>query len=159
MTEPVQQAILALPEHAWTPAVQVDGQPRDGGDVAELTALLPAHGVDLMAKGWPAGIRVIVRRERPHPGAQLTFSDIHGYRFQTFATNTKVGQLAAWKPVIARTPGSRTASAPARTPGSAGSLTPLRDQRRLAAAGPDRDRPARLDPDHAPRPGQRPGRG
>jgi hypothetical protein len=40
-------------------------------------------------------MRVIVRRERPHPGAQLTFSDIHGYRFQTFATNTTVGQLAA----------------------------------------------------------------
>jgi hypothetical protein len=95
MTEPVQQAILALPEWAWTPAVQVDGRLRDGGDVAELTALLPAHGVDLTAKGWPPGIRVIVRRERPHPGAQLTFSDIHGYRFQTFATNTKVGQLAA----------------------------------------------------------------
>jgi hypothetical protein len=35
-----------------------------------------------------------VRRERPHPGARLTFSDIHGYRFQTFATNTRIGQLA-----------------------------------------------------------------
>jgi hypothetical protein len=37
----------------------------------------------------------VVRRERPHPGAQLTFSDVDGYRFQTFATNTGVGQLAA----------------------------------------------------------------
>jgi Transposase DDE domain group 1 len=95
MTESVQAAILALPEHAWTPAVRVDGRLREGGDVAELTGMLPAHGVDLAGNGWPPGIRVIVRRERPHPGAQLTFSDVHGYRFQTFATNTEVGQLPA----------------------------------------------------------------
>ena len=94
MTEQVQAAILALPEYAWTAAVQVDGKLRDGGDVAELTGMLKAHGLDLQANGWPPGIRVIVRRERPHPGAQLTFSDVHGYRFQTFATNTRIGQLA-----------------------------------------------------------------
>lgn len=45
-----------------------------GADVAELTGMLP----DLGEAGWPPGLRVIVRRERPHPGAQLTFSDIHG---------------------------------------------------------------------------------
>ena len=95
MTDAVQQAILTLPDQAWTPAVQVDGQLRDGADVAELTGVLPAHGVLLEVNGWPPGLRVIVRRERPHPGAQLTFSDLHGYRFQAFATNTKVGQLAA----------------------------------------------------------------
>ena len=43
----------------------------------------------------PRGFELIVRRERPHPGAQPTFSDVHGYRFQAFATNTRVGQLAA----------------------------------------------------------------
>jgi DDE family transposase len=95
MTDQVQAAILALPEYAWTPAVRIDGKLRDGADVAELTGILPRHGLHLAANGWPPGIRVIVRRERPHPGAQLTFSDVHGYRFQTFATNTKVGQLAA----------------------------------------------------------------
>ena len=95
MTAQVQAAILALPRWAWKPAVQVDGGLRDGADVAELTGLLPAHGLDTEANGWPPGMRIIVRRERPHPGAQLTFSDIHGYRFQTFATNTRVGQLAA----------------------------------------------------------------
>jgi hypothetical protein len=95
MTEQIQAAILALPEYAWTPAVQVDGRLREGADVAELTGVLKAHGLDTEANGWPGGMRVIVRRERPHPGAQLTFSDIHGYRFQTFATNTTVGQLAA----------------------------------------------------------------
>lgn len=90
MTEKVQDAILALPCHAWTAAVDADGGLRDGADVAELTGLLP----DLAAAGWPDRMRVIVRRERPHPGAQLTFSDIYGYRFQAFATDTGVGQLA-----------------------------------------------------------------
>ena len=90
MTEVVQQAILALPEHAWTPAVEADGSVREGADVAELTGMLP----NLARAGWPHGMRVIVRRERPHPGAQLTFTDVHGYRFQAFATDTEVGQLA-----------------------------------------------------------------
>lgn len=61
---------------------------REGGDVAELTGLL-----DL--SGWPAGMRVIVRRERPHPGAQLSlFEETDGWRYQAFVTNTSTGQLA-----------------------------------------------------------------
>ncbi len=90
MTEKVQAAILALPELAWTPAINADGSLREGADVAELTGLLP----HLTAAGWPAGIRVLVRRERPHPGAQLTFTDHDGWRFQCFATDTPTGQLA-----------------------------------------------------------------
>lgn len=86
----VQDAIARLPESAWTPAVDAAGGPRDGADVAELTGLLP----DPAAAGWPAGMRVVVRRERPHPGAQLTFTDIEGWRFQAFATDTTGGQLA-----------------------------------------------------------------
>lgn len=39
-------------------------------------------------------MRVIVRRERPHPGAQLRFDDVDGYRLTAFATNTRTGQLA-----------------------------------------------------------------
>jgi hypothetical protein len=72
----------------WTPAVEADGEPRDGADVAELTGLL-----DL--SGWPKGMRVIVRRERPHPGAQLRFEDVDGYRLTAFATNQRFGQLGA----------------------------------------------------------------
>lgn len=33
-------------------------------------------------------------RERPHPGGQLRFDDVGGYRLTSFATNTKKGQLA-----------------------------------------------------------------
>jgi hypothetical protein len=87
MTEQVQQAILTLPESAWSAAIEADGSPRAGADVAELTGLLP----HLTAAGWPAGMRVIVRRERPHPGAQLRFTDADGWRFQTFATDTPPG--------------------------------------------------------------------
>ena len=39
-------------------------------------------------------MRVIVRKERPHPGAQLRFTDVDGHRFTCFATDAKKGQLA-----------------------------------------------------------------
>ena len=61
--------------------------PRPGAWVAELTGML-----DLA--GWPKGMRVIVRKERPHPGAQLRITDIDGHRFTCFATSTRGGQLA-----------------------------------------------------------------
>ena len=83
----VQQAILSVPDDAWTPAYDIDGQPRDGAWIAEITGLLD------LAK-WPAGSRVIVRRERPHPGAQLTFTDADGHRFTAFITDTRSGQIA-----------------------------------------------------------------
>jgi hypothetical protein len=80
LTEPVRAAILALPERAWRPALTQEGEEREGAAVAELE-------LDLEANGWPAGTRAICRRERPHPGAQLSFSDDNGYRFQVFITN------------------------------------------------------------------------
>ncbi len=87
ITEDVQDAILKIPARAWTPAYDSDRQVRDGAWVAEITGML-----DLA--GWPKGMRVIVRKERPHPGAQLRFTDIHGHRFTCLATSTKGGQLA-----------------------------------------------------------------
>ena len=59
---------------AWRAALDTDGQPRDGAQVAELTARLP----DMTAHGWPAGMRIIARRERPHLGAQLRLTDVDG---------------------------------------------------------------------------------
>ena len=82
--EQVQQAILALPESAWSQAYNIDGQPREGAWVAELTGLLTLDK-------WPCGSRVIVRRERPHPGAQLRFTDADGHRFTAFLTDTPLG--------------------------------------------------------------------
>jgi Transposase DDE domain group 1 len=87
ITDDVQAAILAIPAAAWAPAYDAGGQVRPGAWVAEITGMLG------LAK-WPAGMRVIVRKERPHPGAQLRFTDIDGHRFTAFATSTKGGQLA-----------------------------------------------------------------
>ena len=80
LTEPVRRAILALPEPVWTPALDQAGERRENGQVAEITPQL-----DLT--GWPEGARVIVRRERPHPGAQLSFTDHDGHRFQAILTD------------------------------------------------------------------------
>jgi hypothetical protein len=123
VTEDVRDAIVLLPRWAWTPAVDADGGLRDGAEVAEITDTLRearrlaaarrrrdrarkgqasgqpvghAVGAEPTKGGaWPAGMRVIVRRERPHPGAQLdAFEERDGWRYQAIATNTSVGQLA-----------------------------------------------------------------
>jgi hypothetical protein len=72
---------------AWTPAIEPDGTPREGAEVAELTGLLDLDS-------WPQGLRVICRRERPHPGAQLRFEDVDGYRITAFCTNQTTANLA-----------------------------------------------------------------
>jgi hypothetical protein len=87
-------ALAALPAAAWTPAYQarqprvaetgVQIKPRDGAGVAEASAL-----VDLSA--WPTGTRLILRKERPHPGAQLRTTDAEGMRITGFLTNTSAG--------------------------------------------------------------------
>ena len=87
ITEDMQAAIRKIPDGSWTPAYDGDGQVRDGAWIADITGLL-----DLSS--WPAGMRVIVRKERPHPGAQLRFTDLDGHRFTAFATDARRGQLA-----------------------------------------------------------------
>jgi hypothetical protein len=86
LTETMATAISQIPEAAWTPAYDTDGGVRDGAWVAEATGVC-----DL--SGWPAGMRLIVRKERPHPGAQLRFTDADGLRLTAFVTNTARGQL------------------------------------------------------------------
>jgi len=87
LTETAAAAIDALPAEAWTAAYDADRECRDGAWVAELTGVIGLPG-------WPEGMRVIVRAERPHPGAQLRFTDVNGNRLTAFATNTTGGQLA-----------------------------------------------------------------
>jgi hypothetical protein len=57
---------------------------RDGAWVAELTGLLNLTG-------RPTDMRVMVRKERPHPGAQLHFEDVDGMRITAFVTNSPTG--------------------------------------------------------------------
>jgi hypothetical protein len=70
-----------------TPGDRQDGTERDNGQVAEI-----AHLLDLC--GWPEGSRAIVRRERPHPGAQLSFTDHDGHRFQVILTDQADADIA-----------------------------------------------------------------
>jgi hypothetical protein len=85
-------AISAIPTTVWADAVDADGGHRDGAALAEITGVLSAGSLS----GYPGGMRVIVRRERPHPGAQLdAFEERDGWRYTAFGTDTGVGQLAA----------------------------------------------------------------
>lgn len=90
ITETVRDAITLVPKKAWTAAIDTDGDVREHADVVEITGLLP----DALREAWPAGMRVIVRREHPHPGAQLSlFEERDGWRYQAFVTNTTTGQV------------------------------------------------------------------
>jgi hypothetical protein len=87
ITDTIHQAVLKIPKKAWTPAYDAGGTERPGAWVAEITGM-PDPST------WPKGMRLIVRKERPHPGAQLRFTDLDGLRLTCFATSTKGGQLA-----------------------------------------------------------------
>jgi DDE family transposase len=84
LPETIVDELAKIPEREWQPAYDADGEPRPGAWVLEVTGLL-----DL--RRWPKGMRVIVRRERPHPGAQLRLTDADGHRLTAFATNTGPG--------------------------------------------------------------------
>ncbi|MFA3842626.1 IS1380 family transposase [Streptomyces aureus] len=80
ITDAIHHAVLRVPASAWTVAVEPGREIRDGAWVAELDGDV--------TKGWPKGMRLIVRKERPHPGAQLRLTDADGLRLTAFATNT-----------------------------------------------------------------------
>lgn len=88
LTDAVREAILDIPEVAWVRAVDAGGADREGAWIAELT-----DRVDLSA--WPQGARLVCRRERPHPGAQFTIFDEHGYRYTCFLTDQHGENIAA----------------------------------------------------------------
>jgi len=84
----IQAIVNQIPAECWMPAIEADGQIRDGAWVAEATDL-----TDPTKAGWPQGSRLILRKERPHPGAQLTFTDADGMRVTAFLTDTPPGAL------------------------------------------------------------------
>jgi len=102
-----RQAIAQVPGEAWQLAVGQRGEVRERrsdqacGDrecahrkcwieeahVTELTAILRDGRAELLAT-WPKTMRLFARRERPHPGAQLTLFEIEdGWRYSVWATN------------------------------------------------------------------------
>jgi hypothetical protein len=84
LPEHTPELLEKIPASAWSPAYDADGNIRDGAWVAELTGLLNLSN-------WPKNMRVIARKERPHPGAQLRITDTDGHRITAFATNTAPG--------------------------------------------------------------------
>ena len=94
ITAPVREAIAKVPDSAWVGAISQDGvpvaehptRPREAY-VAELTEHL-----DLSA--WPQGSRLICRRERAHPGAQLSLVDTDGWRHTCFLTDQEGEDIA-----------------------------------------------------------------
>ncbi len=86
LTDAIVAALADVPDHGWTCAVDADETVRDGAWVIDATGI-----VDL--DSWPEGMRLIVRKERPHPGAQLRFTDTDGLRLTAFATNSVRGQV------------------------------------------------------------------
>ena len=101
-------ALAAMPESGWQIAVDPAGRPRERraaeacpevgcthpycwveqAHVAELTGLLRRHPNGDRLAGWPASMRLFARRERPHPGAQLSlFEQADGWRYTLWVTN------------------------------------------------------------------------
>jgi hypothetical protein len=81
LTAPIRTACISVPNSWWVPAITADGvDEREDAEVAEITDL-----IDLSR--WPDSTRAIARREDPHPGAQLTFTDFEGRRYQVFITD------------------------------------------------------------------------
>ena len=84
----VAKVLVEVPERAWTPAISADGtELREHAEVVEIT-----DHIDW--SGWPDGCRMVARREDPHPGAQLTFTDVDGHRYQVFVTDLADADIA-----------------------------------------------------------------
>ena len=85
----VRNALLLAQEEDWVAATETGGGIRDGAEVIELSEVIEL-------KGWPLDMRVICRRERPHPGAQLSLFDTQaGWRHTCFITNTEGDDITA----------------------------------------------------------------
>ena len=126
-------AIRLLPEQAWQIAVDHRGEVCERraddacGDrscahrrcwieeahVGELTGLLRQGPAGDQLGGWPKTMRVFARRERPHPGAQLTlFEAGDGWRYSLWVTN-----LPARPARVAGQPGLHRRRPPGPRPG------------------------------------------
>jgi len=104
-------ALAAVPGDAWQAAVDARGKVRqrraDGAcassrcaheacwveeaHVTELTGLLRDGPAGDQLARWPATMRIFARRERPHPGRQLSLlEEADGWRYSLWATNRPV---------------------------------------------------------------------
>lgn len=84
--ERIQEIVNTIPDQCWHPAIETGQELRDGAWVTEATGM-----IDLGS--WLVGSRLILRKERPHPGAQLRFTDVEGHRITAILTDTAIGQV------------------------------------------------------------------
>ena len=89
----IAKVLVDMPKRAWSPAISADGDEwRDHAEVVEITDLV--SDIFDNTRAWPNGCRMIARRELPHPGAQLTFTDVDGHRYQVFVTDLEDTDIA-----------------------------------------------------------------
>ena len=110
--QPVQDALAAPPKQAWRAARDPDGRPRQGAQVAELTRWMPAT-----LTGWPPGMRIIARRERPIPAPSCTSPTMTAGASRYSPPTPSAAELPTWRSGTGCAPAPKTASADSRTPG------------------------------------------
>ena len=91
--ERTMKAIALAPEEAWSEAVCADGDLDEQAEVIDLTGLLRASMYGELLPHWPADLRVIGRRVARAAGEQAELGADPNWRYQAFATNTRIGQI------------------------------------------------------------------
>jgi len=110
ITQDIQDAIGKVPAGAWTPAYDGDGEVRKGAWVADITGLLDLDG-------WPARMRVIARKERPHPARSCGSQTSTGTGSPAWPPTRSAASSPTWNCGTGGGPGARTGSGAPRTPG------------------------------------------
>ena len=145
ITAPMRRAIATCPEAAWGPALNPNGDIRDGAEVAELTGFLSPR---MLAK-WPDGMRVIVRRERPPPRRPVV--DVRGDRRVALPGICHQHRHRSTALPRSQAPGSRPSRRPnpprQRHRARPTTLPRVRPQPGLAGGGDDRRRSGGMDTD------------
>jgi hypothetical protein len=116
-----RRALARVPGEAWQAAVDGRGQVRERraadacpepgcgharcwigeAHVTELTGLLREGPDGDQMDGWPASMRIFARRERPHPGAQLSlFEEADGWRYSLWVSNLPAS-VRGWRGQLA----------------------------------------------------------
>lgn len=120
ITEQIHQAVLKVPASAWTPAVEPGGEIRDGAWTAELDG-------DVL-KGWPKGMRLIVRRNDHIPAPSCASSTQTGCGSPPSPPTRQTGRSPTSSCGTVSARGPRTASGPHAPPvcGTCPCTTPRR---------------------------------
>jgi hypothetical protein len=107
ITEEIHRAVLPVHAFAWTATLEADGRIRDEAWVAGLA--------DDVLRDWAAGMRLIVHKERPHPGPRCGSPTPTTCGSPASPPAPAIFRSLPWSCGTANAPGPRTASAPPAT--------------------------------------------